>query len=120
METHIDRADEVLVPHKQVRQAIAEKDGEDPCADKTLNRLLGRKLDELRASKRNAADISEDIVGNDERGGDEEPDQTLEDVVHDEVSLDDQEEEGHVRPSEHGELELVVSLLQGDDEEHEA
>lgn len=118
--TYIDRADEVLGARHDVGQQHGEKDRHDPRANKALNRLLGGQLDELSAAKRNTADVREDVVGDDESGGEEEPDHALEDVVHDEVRLDDNEVQGHVRPCEVGELELVVAGLEGRDEEDEA
>ena len=118
--TYIDWADEVLVPHEQICEEIAKENCEDPSTEEAFKRLLGRKLDELGAAESNAADVGEDVVGDDERSGDEEPDEPLEDVVHDEVGLDDEQEERHVCPGEHGELELVVAFLEGDDEEDEA
>ena len=79
--------------------------------DVTFHSLLRTQLDKLRPPKRNAADVGEDVVGDDEHDGQEEPDHALEDVVHDEVSLHDDEVEGHVRPGELGELEAVMVLL---------
>ncbi len=84
-------ADEVLGLHHDVRKEDTEDDGHNPGADEALHRLLGRELDELRPTERDAADIGEDVVGDDQRGGQEEPDHPLEDVVHDEVRLHDDE-----------------------------
>lgn len=118
--THIDRADEVLGSHHEVAEQHAENDSHDPSANKAFHGLLGRKLDELGATKGNTADVCPDIVGDDESGGEEEPDHAFKDVVHDEVGLDDDQVEGHVRPRKVGELELVVAGLERGDEEDEA
>lgn len=119
-QTHVDRADEVLGPRHDAGQEHGEQDGHDPCTNEALDGLLGRQLDELSASESHAANIGKDIVGDDQRSGEEEPDHALEDVVHDEVRLDDNEVQGHVRPCEVGELEPVVTSLERCDEEDEA
>ncbi len=116
----VDGADEVLGAHQDVGQHDAPEDGHDPGSDEALDRLLGRQLDQLGAAEGDAADVGEDVVADDERGGQEEPDHALEDVVHDEVGLDDDQVEGHVRPGEVGELELEVAGLEVGDEEDEA
>lgn len=98
----------------------AEKDGHDPGAQETLHRLLRGQLNQLGAAKSDAADVGEDVVGDDEGGGEEEPDQAIEDVVHNKVRLADDQEQCHVRPDELGELELEVAALEGANEEDEA
>lgn len=116
----IDGADEVLVPHQHVRDEVSEDNGADPRAKESFNRLLGRQLNQLRTAKCNAADIGEDIISNDQRCRQEEPDHALENVVHHEVSLDHDQVQGHVGPGKLSELKSVVSLLQRADEEDEA
>lgn len=116
----IDGADEVLVAHQDVGHEVAEDNSANPCAEETFNGLLGGKLDQLGATKGDTADVGEDIVGNDQRGGKEEPDHALEDVVHDEVGLDHNQIQCHVCPSKLGELESVVALLERSDKEHES
>jgi hypothetical protein len=116
----VDRADEVLVLRQEVGDGDTPDNGEKPCAQETLPRLLRRDLNQRCSSKGNTAEVCEDVVGDDHGNGQNEPDEALKDVVDDEVCLSDDEEEGHVGPSELGELELVVALLQGEDEEDEA
>ena len=86
----------------------------------TFNGLLGADLDQLRTAESDTADVREDIVGDDQADGQEEPDHAFKDVVHDEVCLHDNQVESHVSPSELSELELVVALLERADEEDEA
>ena len=86
----------------------------------TFNGLLGADLDQLCATESDTADVREDIVGDDQADWQEEPDHALKDVVHDEVRLHDDQVESHVSPSELSELELVVTLLEGTNEEDEA
>lgn len=118
--THVDRADEKLGPHHDVNKKEGEEDRHDPRANEAFDRLLGRQLDELGAAKGDAADVRPDVVGDDEGGREEEPDHALEDVVHDEVRLDNDEIECHVSPGKVRKLELVVSSLERGDEEDEA
>ena len=116
----VDGAGEVRVAHQNVGEAERKDDGEDPGANETFDSLFGTDLDELRTAKGDTTDVSEDVVGDDQSSGEEEPNHALEDVVHDEVGLDDNQVESHVGPGELLELELVVALFQGDDEEDEA
>ena len=76
-------------------------------------------LNQLRPPKRDSTDVGEDIIGNDQAHRQEEPDHAFEDIVHDEVGLDDDQVERHMGPGELGELETVVALLEGADEEDE-
>lgn len=116
----IDRAYEVLVADKQVSHEVAEANSANPRANKTLDGLLRGKLNELRSPKADTAYISKNVIGDDQRSREEEPDHALEDVVHDKVGLDNNQIQSHVRPGKLGELESVVSLLQRSNEEHES
>ena len=73
----------------------------------------------MGTAKGDATDVGENIIGDDQGCWEEEPDHTLEDVVHDEMGLYDYEVEGHVRPGELGELEAVVAFFKGGDKENE-
>ena len=77
---HIVKAHEICSPNE------AEDDGAEERADESLYRLLWGEFDEGSATKRDAPDVGEDVVTDDERGGNPEPDEALEDVVHDEVT----------------------------------
>lgn len=118
--TYVNRANKVLGSSHDVDENHAEKDSHDPGADEALDRLLGRKLDQLGAAKGDTADIGEDVVCNDESGRQEEPDHALEDVVHDEMGLDDDEVQRHVCPSEVCKLKFIVACLQRCDKEDES
>ena len=110
--THIDRADEVLVAGQEMGETNAPDDGEDPGAQKSLPCFLRRDLNQGGASKSDATEVGKDVVCDNHGYGQDEPVEALEDVVDDKVGLADNQEEGHVRPGELGELELVVALLQ--------
>ena len=86
----------------------------------TLDGLLRANLNKLRAAESDTTDVCEDVVGDDKTDWQEEPDHALENVVHDEVRLHDNQVESHVSPSKLSELELVVTLLERADEEDEA
>lgn len=118
--TYIHGADEVFITHKDICHEVAEHDGGDPSANEAFNRLFRRNVDEQRAPKSYAADISKDIIGYYERGRKEEPDHALENVVHDEMSLDDYQIQRHVRPCELSKLETVVASLERANKENEA
>lgn len=116
----IDRADEVFVSHEDICHEEAEDDGANPGADEAFDGFLGGQLDELGTAKGDAADVGEDVIGDDQADGEEEPDHAFEDVVHDEMGLYHDQVESHVCPAELGELEAVVALFKGADEEDEA
>jgi len=113
-------ANKVFRAHENVGEEDAEQDRHDPSADEAFNGLLGGELDELGATESDTADVGKNVVGDDESGGQEEPNHALKDIVHDEVSLNVDEEQGHVRPGELRELELEVVLLERADEENES
>ncbi len=120
MLAYIDGTDEIFVAHEDVRHGKTKDNGQYPCADEAFNGLFRRKLDELRAAEGDAADVSEDIIGDHQRCGQEEPDHPLEDIIHDEVRLHNDEIKRHVRPSELRELEAIVTLFEGANEEDKA
>lgn len=118
--TYIYRADEIFIAHEDIGHGKTENYSEDPGADKAFDGLFGGELDELGAAKCDATDVCKDIIGDDERCWQEEPNHSFEDVVHYEMCLDDNQVEGHVCPGELGELKAVVPLLKRADEEYEA
>lgn len=116
----IDGANEVFVAHQHVGHEETEDDGADPSTNETLHSLLRRQLNQLSTAEGNTTDVSENVIGDDERCGEEEPNHALEDVVHDEVGLDNDQVQRHVSPGKVLELQLVGVLAQGADEDHEA
>jgi len=118
--TYVDRANEKLGPHHDVGKHSCENDSHDPGTEKPFYSLLWRELDELCSAKGNTADVSENVVGDDERGRQEEPYHAFKNVVHDKVRLDDDEVQSHVCPGKIGKLELVVARLERSDEKDES
>lgn len=101
-------------------QAYTPQSSKEPGAKESLPSLLGRDLDQRCAPKCNTAKIGEYIVGDDHGNGQDEPDESLKDIVDDEMGLSHNQEQSHVSPGKLGELEPVVTLLQREDEENEA
>ena len=77
---HVVEAHEVGAPEETEDERTKER------ADETLDCLLGRQLDEGGATNRDTPDVGEDIVTDDEGCGNPEPNETLEDVIHNEVA----------------------------------
>lgn len=94
------RAKEVFEAQENVGQKDAKDGRHHPGPDKPLNCFLRRELDELGPAKGNAADIGEDVIRNNQSGGEEEPDETFKHIVHDEVGLANDEKQCYVSPSE--------------------
>ena len=117
--THIYGTDEVLALNEHVGQHECENEGHNPCPDEALDCLLRRQLDKHGAADGDTHDVGENVVGNDKTGRKEEPDHALEYVVHDEVGLDNNQEESHVCPGKLRELEFVLSGLERGDEKNE-
>ena len=114
-----DWAYKVFVPHKDVRHEEAKGDGADPGAHETFDCLLRRDLDELRAAEGNTTDVSENVIGDDQRAGQKHPDHALKDIIHHEMSLNHDEVQRHMGPSKLSKLKLVVTFLQRADKEDE-
>lgn len=119
-ETYVNGANEVFVAHENVRHGEPEDNRQHPCPDETFDRLLWRKLDELRAAKGDAADVGKDVIGDHQRGREEKPDHSLENVVHDEMRLHDNEVKRHMRPSKLRELKTIMALLERANKKDEA
>ena len=118
--SYIDWTNEIFVAHKNIGHSKAENDGQDPRAHKSFNCLLGGDLDKLGAAKSDTTDVGEDVVGNNKRCWQEEPDHAFKNVVHDEMRLDHNQVERHVSPGKLGKLEAVVPLFERSDEKDEA
>ena len=68
---------------------------------------------------RHTGQVGEDIVGDDERAGQQEPDDAVEDVGHEEGGGDEDKEQDEVRPRVLPKLVQVAPLLQLQHERHE-
>lgn len=113
------RAGHILPSHKQGTPDNAKEHGTEEGTDETLYSFFRGKLDERCATKGNTPDISKDVVTDDQRGRNPEPDETLENIVYDEVARDNDKHKTHVDPTEESELPSKVALLQRHDESNE-
>ena len=61
-------------------------------------------------------EVGEDVIGDDEEGGEDVPDEALIQVVDHQPALDRDEERGDDDPAEEAELILEVAVLQAENE----
>jgi hypothetical protein len=108
---YIDWTYEVFVPHQNIGHTNSKDNGKNPSSYKTFHRLLRREFYELCTAKCNATNVCKDIIANDQGDGQEEPDHSFKDIVHDKVRLNDNEVQSHMRPRELSELETVMTCL---------
>ena len=80
-------ADHVVEAHEVRPPKNTEDHRAEERSDETLDRLLGRQLDERCAADGYTPHVGEHIVADDERSRHPEPDETFKDVVHDEVTV---------------------------------
>lgn len=103
---------------------MANQNGKRQCSnkrpDKSFPGFFGRKGNEPRASKKEAANVGEYVVAHHKRYWQDEPDQTVENVFDDKVGLDDHKQQSHMRPKELDELKSVMAILEMYDEKNEA
>lgn len=106
------RADHVIEAHEEGSPSETEEEGADKRTEEALDCLLGRQLDQRGAAKGLAADVCKDVVADDERCRDKEPDKTLEDVVDNKVAGNNDNQQRNVDPAEQGELLTKVLTLE--------
>ena len=82
----LDGADHIVETHEVGTPEEAEDKCAEEGADEALNGLLRRERNEGGAANGDTPNVGEDIVADDERGRNPEPDETLKDVVHNEVA----------------------------------
>ena len=89
--TYVDRTNEIGIAGHDRGQPDTEHDGKDPGSNKPLNGLLRRYSNKLRSAEGDSADVSKDIVGNDQGRRQKEPDHAFKNIVHDKMCLDHDE-----------------------------
>lgn len=87
--SYVNRTREIIISHEDVCHTNPENDRQDPSSYEAFHGLLWGELDQLSFTKSNTADVCEDIIADDQGSWKEEPDHALEDIVHDEMSLND-------------------------------
>lgn len=116
----LDRANEELILHQQIREQHAKDYGANAAANESFPRLLRAQLDQWRASEEESEHISHHVVTHDQRNRDDGPDQTLKYILYDQVALGHDNQQRHMSPGEQTELFHVVLLHQRQHEPHEA
>jgi len=111
LSSYIDWTYKVFVPHQNVSHADSKDDGENPSSNKSFHSLFWREFDELCAAECNATNIGKDIVANDQGNGQEEPNHSFKDIIHDKVRLNHNKVKSHVCPCKLGKLESIVTRL---------
>ena len=88
---YIVGTDEVAIAHQDIGHAYAKDDCKNPSTHKAFDCLLWGDFDKLSTPKSNTAYVSKDVVSYNEGCWQEEPYHALEDIIHDEMGLDDNE-----------------------------
>lgn len=101
--------------HEERAKADRPQEGRERAADEALPGLLGAELYEGRVAEEGTKDKGEDVVHDDEGGGEEEPVEAAEDVGDPEGGLDDDVDDEEVGPSVLLQLLLVLAGLEGED-----
>jgi len=88
----LDGAHEVGNLAHQVGQAQAHEDGRDSSANETFPGLLGTQLYQRSSAHKKAKHVGHDIVDDNHHDRHDEPDETLEHVLNDQIGLTDNTE----------------------------
>ena len=83
----LERAHEILVLAQDRAQNEPKQNGRERAANKTLPGLFGRELDEPRLAEEKAKHVRHDIVADDQRNGQQKPNQTLEHILDHQIRL---------------------------------
>eukprot|EP00191_Tetraselmis_sp_GSL018_P005028 CAMPEP_0177609848 /NCGR_PEP_ID=MMETSP0419_2-20121207/19374_1 /TAXON_ID=582737 /ORGANISM="Tetraselmis sp., Strain GSL018" /LENGTH=453 /DNA_ID=CAMNT_0019104933 /DNA_START=46 /DNA_END=1407 /DNA_ORIENTATION=+ len=108
-----------LEPPHDGGEEYGRRHGPDEPSNKALPCLLRRELDKRRPAKEESCEVCRDVVGEYEGAGQQQPDDALEDVGHEEGGGHEDREEDHVRPGVLPELVEVHPLPQAQDEHDE-
>lgn len=87
------RADHVRISHPECTPSNAEQKSADESAHEAFDSLLRTQLDQRSLTEKLAANVGHNIVTDDQGRRDEEPHQTFENVVHDEMARHHNEQE---------------------------
>lgn len=85
----LERTHESLKLTQQRRENEAEKYGRYSATNEALPGLFRRELDESCATEKETKHIGHDVVADDQRNGQQEPDETLEHVLNHKIRLRD-------------------------------
>ena len=93
----LDRADHVVEAHEVGTPEETENERAEERADEALDGLLWRECNEGGAANGDTPNIGEDVVADDKGGRNPEPNETLKDVVHNEVAEGTTMSEAHCK-----------------------
>lgn len=82
----MDGTNHIVEPHEVRPPDHAEDESTPECTDESFDGLFRRELDQRGTAKGDAPDVGKYIIANDQRNRDKEPDQSLKDIVDDEVA----------------------------------
>lgn len=82
----MDRTDHIVEPHEVSSPDNAKDECAPECTDESFNGFFRRELDQRGTTEGDTPDVGKHIVANDQRGRDKEPDQSLKDIIDDEVA----------------------------------
>lgn len=115
-----DRTHEELVLHQQVREEYTENNRTYPTSYKAFPRLLWAQFDKWSTSEEKSKHIRHNIVAHDHRDRYDGPDQTLKNVLNDQVTLCDDDQQCDMGPGKQAELFHIILLNQRQHKPHEA
>lgn len=118
----------IVKPHEVSPPDHAENECAPECTDESLDGFLRRELDQWSTTKGDTPDIGKHVIANDQRGRDEEPDQSFKNIVNDKVAADasdrhftrgltflpghHDQEQAHMNPAKEAKLLLEITPLE--------
>ena len=115
-----NRTDHVFVLGEDIGYPTTNNNGTNPSSNEPLDSFLRGETDKRSLAPNHAANIRKYIICNDETHRKKQPYQALENGVDDKVGLENDEEKGHMRPTELRELICISAGGQRHNEKHEA
>ena len=115
-----NRTDHVFVLGEDIGYPTTNNNSTNPSSNESLDSFLGGETDKRSLAPNHPANICKYIICNDKTHGKKEPYQALENGIDDEVGLENDEEKGHMRPTELRELIGISPRRQRHNEKHEA
>jgi len=115
-----NRTDHVFVLGEDIGYPTTNNNSTNPSSNESLDSFLRGETDKRSPAPKHAANIRKYIIRDDETHRKKQPYQALENGVDDKVGLENNEEKGHMRPTELRELIGISARRQRHNEKHEA
>ena len=96
----------------QVGEAKTHHHSGKTTSNKPFPSLLRAKLDQRSSAHEEAKHVGHDIINDDHHDGKDEPDETLEHVLDDEIRLSDHTQKSHMGPGKQRKLPQIIFLHQ--------